>query len=68
MSREWAKLVERDMTLPSRDRMDVLEAALREIKDMKSEIVADGFVTGPAAMLAACKRVAREALRKPKTK
>jgi len=49
-------------------RFDVakLEAALRQIATMKPTRVTDEFVTGPQAMLDACQRIARDALRKPK--
>jgi len=45
-----------------------LEAALRQIATMKPTPVTDEFVTGPQAMLDACQRIARDALRKPNKK
>lgn len=46
------------------DRLVRYERALNEIAKMEPSKVADGFVTGPAAMLMACKRIAAMALKK----
>jgi hypothetical protein len=44
------------------DRIEALEAALREIAKIKARHVADGFETGPQAHFDQAKRIAREAL------
>lgn len=49
------------------DERDKLRQALTEIKRLKSTPIGDtGFSVGPAALLAAAQRIAREALRQPR--
>lgn len=58
-----------DMFELCKNRIAALEAALTKIAKMKSEPIGDtGFATGPLALLNACQRLAREVLRKPKTR
>jgi hypothetical protein len=46
----------------------LFEDALRQIVKLKPTPVGDDFVTGPQAILYACQRIARAALRKSKKK